>query len=90
MLTNTPTCHSWSDLIERQSELVGCRQCALLCASKLSSLQVAAIAAADGMASAKVIVGLPVTSIGVAWRVEDAPDGVEEFIGIVCGRSAPL
>ncbi|MHA7240642.1 LysR substrate-binding domain-containing protein [Arthrobacter sp. TMS1-12-1] len=32
--------------------------------------------------------GLPVTTIGIAWRVEDGSDDVEEFIGIVRGRTA--
>ncbi|WP_298252016.1 LysR family transcriptional regulator substrate-binding protein [uncultured Arthrobacter sp.] len=32
--------------------------------------------------------GLPVTTIGIAWRVEDESDDVEEFIGIVRGRTA--
>ncbi|MHA7282502.1 LysR substrate-binding domain-containing protein [Arthrobacter sp. TMS2-4] len=32
--------------------------------------------------------GLPATTIGIAWRVEDESDDVEEFIGIVRGRTA--
>ena len=32
--------------------------------------------------------GLPVTTIGIAWRVEDESDDVEEFIGIIRGRTA--
>ncbi|MCU1634354.1 MAG: LysR family transcriptional regulator [Micrococcaceae bacterium] len=32
--------------------------------------------------------GLPTTTIGIAWRVEDESDDVEEFIGIVRGRTA--
>ena len=32
--------------------------------------------------------GLPPTTIGIAWRVEDESDDVEEFIGIVRGRTA--
>jgi len=32
--------------------------------------------------------GLPMTTIGIAWRVEDESDDVEEFIGIVRGRTA--
>jgi DNA-binding transcriptional LysR family regulator len=32
--------------------------------------------------------GLPVTTIGIAWRTEDESDDVEEFIGIVRGRTA--
>ncbi|THJ68732.1 LysR family transcriptional regulator [Arthrobacter echini] len=32
--------------------------------------------------------GLPVTTIGIAWRVEDESDDVEEFVGIVRGRTA--
>lgn len=32
--------------------------------------------------------GLAVTEIGIAWRVEDESDDVEEFIGIVRGRTA--
>ncbi|WP_181035063.1 LysR substrate-binding domain-containing protein [Arthrobacter sp. B0490] len=32
--------------------------------------------------------GLPGTTIGIAWRVEDESDDVEEFIGIVRGRTA--
>jgi DNA-binding transcriptional LysR family regulator len=32
--------------------------------------------------------GLPTTTIGIAWRMEDESDDVEEFIGIVRGRTA--
>jgi len=32
--------------------------------------------------------GLPATTIGIAWRVEEESDDVEEFIGIVRGRTA--
>lgn len=32
--------------------------------------------------------GIPTTTIGIAWRVEDESDDVEEFIGIVRGRTA--
>lgn len=32
--------------------------------------------------------GLPATTIGIAWRMEDESDDVEEFIGIVRGRTA--
>ncbi|MHA7209260.1 LysR substrate-binding domain-containing protein [Arthrobacter sp. MDT1-65] len=32
--------------------------------------------------------GLPGTTIGIAWRTEDESDDVEEFIGIVRGRTA--
>lgn len=32
--------------------------------------------------------GFPTTTIGIAWRVEDESDDVEEFIGIVRGRTA--
>jgi DNA-binding transcriptional LysR family regulator len=32
--------------------------------------------------------GLPTTTIGIAWRREDESDDVEEFIGIVRGRTA--
>lgn len=32
--------------------------------------------------------GLPTTTIGIAWRVEDESADVEEFIGIVRGRTA--
>jgi DNA-binding transcriptional LysR family regulator len=34
------------------------------------------------------VAGLPTTTIGIAWRVDDESDDVEEFIGIVRGRTA--